>query len=115
MTGQFALFPAPTLTGLQRRDNAHAAQERRYHEWLQAARLEAARVAWKHGQVSADDIAHLPLPDDASPNVRGGVFNSPWFEFAGFTRSRRPEAHHNRLNCYRLTAAGVAAVEGVRR
>lgn len=25
------------------------------------------------------------------------------------------EAHHNRLNCYRLTASGVAAIEGVRR
>lgn len=115
MTAQLTLFPSPTLTGLQRRDSAHAAQERRYHDWLQAARTVAAGVAWKQGQVSADDIAHLPLPEGASPNVRGGVFNSPWFEFAGFTRSRRPEAHYNRLNCYRLTTAGVDAIEGVRR
>jgi hypothetical protein len=112
MSTQLAL---PLLTGRQRRDSAHAAQQRRYHEWLQSVRLVAARVAWSNGQVCADDVAHLPLPDGASPNVRGGLFNSPWFEFAGFTRSRRPEAHHNRLNCYRLTTAGVDVIEGVRR
>lgn len=47
----------------------------------------------------------------ASPNVRGPVFNHAWFAFAGFTRSRRPEAHHNRLNAYRLTPEGRAAME----
>jgi len=112
MTNQLAL---PGLTGLERRDSAHAAQERRYHDWLHEARLVAARVAWRNGQVCADDVAHLPLPDGASPNVRGGLFNSPWFEFAGFVRSQRPEAHHNRINAYRLTAAGVAAMEALRR
>jgi hypothetical protein len=42
--------------------------------------------------------------------VRGPVFNHAWFAFAGFTRSRRPEAHHNRLNAYRLTPEGRAAM-----
>ena len=108
---QLSLF---TLSGRQRRDLALASQERRYHDWLHEARLVAARVAWSNGQVCADDVAHLPLPDGASPNVRGGLFNSPWFEFCGFTRSQRSEAHHNRINAYRLTAAGVAAMEAGR-
>lgn len=112
MTTQPAL---PGLTGRQRRDRAHAAQQRRYHEWMAFARIEAARIAARNGQVCADDIAHLGLPEGASPNVRGPVFNSPWFEFCGFVRSRRPEAHYNRLNCYRLTTAGVDVIEGVRR
>jgi hypothetical protein len=108
MTTQATL---PGFTGRQLRDLAITSQERRYHDWLHEARLVAARVAWSNGQVCADDVAHLPLPDGASPNVRGGLFNSPWFEFAGFVRSQRPEAHHNRINAYRLTAAGVAAME----
>jgi len=102
------------MTGRQRRDNAHAAQQRRYHDWMEAVRLEAARIAATNGQVCADDIAHLGLPDGASPNVRGPVFNHRWFAFAGFTRSRRPEAHHNRLNAYCLTPEGRAAMEVAR-
>jgi hypothetical protein len=107
MSTQLAL---PLLTGRQRRDSAHAAQQRRYHEWMAFARVEAARIAARDGQVCADDIAHLGLPEGASPNVRGPVFNHAWFAFAGFTRSRRPEAHHNRLNAYRLTPEGRAAM-----
>lgn len=93
-------------TGKEMRDYALAAQERRYGDWLAYARLVAVSHAGEHGTVSADDIAHLPLPKGASPNVRGPVFNHHWFEFVGFTRSKRPEAHHNRINVYALSASG---------
>lgn len=42
-------------------------------------------------------------------NVRGCVFNHAWFRFAGFTRSKRPEAHHNRIGMYVLSEAGRRA------
>lgn len=98
-------------SGQELRDMALAGHERRNGDWLSAVRLEAARTALARGTVSADDIAHIPLPDGASANVRGVLFNSPWFEFAGFVRSERPEAHRNRINSWRLSAAGRKALE----
>ncbi len=104
MPTQYSLFDQ--VDGKARRDSALSAQERRYGDWLQQARVLAVAIAASRGTVSADDLAHLPLPDSASPNVRGALFNHPWFAFAGFTRSKRPEAHHNRINLYRLTTLG---------
>ena len=94
--------PTPTLTGRQLRDTAIAAHERNHSAWLAEVRREAIRVAFEHGTVCADDIAHIPLPEGASPNVRGAVFNCREFVFVGFVRSKRPEAHANRLNSYTL-------------
>lgn len=98
------------MTGQQLRDTTLSAQERRHGDWMASVRAEAIRIAYERGTVSADDIAYIPLPEGASPNVRGGVFNHPLFEFSGFVRSKRPEAHFNRLNEYRLSRAGWGRV-----
>lgn len=90
------------LTGEQLKTVALAAHERRHGEWLTAVRKAAMLHAFTHGTVNADDIAHIPLPEGASPNVRGAIFNCPEFVFVGFVRSKRPEAHANRLNSYAL-------------
>jgi hypothetical protein len=92
----------------RRRDDALTGFEYTRTPLLQRARWFAWTHAVRHGTVTADDVhRYVTTPAGQSENWRGGVFNSPWFEWTGeYVHSARPEAHANLIRVYRLTERG---------
>ena len=102
LTSQRSLFDAREserrkVAGMARAASAHG-------EWLEEVREVAVYLCKELGQCSADDLRLYGVkePRDAHPNVWGAVFVDSRFVFAGYTHSKRPEAHSNLIRLWRL-------------
>ena len=86
--------------GIQRRDEALDTLKAKNAEYIQKARSSAFQLL-KNKQakgdaevVCADDIWEIcPPPPEINPKVMGAVLSSKYFSPAGFTRTKRPQAH----------------------
>lgn len=99
---QRGLFDAPESERRKRDGMARAASG--HEEWLAYARRVAVRLAREQGSVSADDLraAGVETPEGVSFNIWGSVFNDSRFVFAGYCKSKRPEAHSNLIRRWSL-------------
>ena len=70
-------------------------------EWLVEAQALAKRLAFKNGEVCADDIHELlPIPGNINRRVMGGVFNG--LRFRRFKKSRRKINHNRHIGVFTL-------------
>lgn len=105
---QFDAKAAGAEEGRRRRDAGKAKAAGKFEKWLKWARDEAAKIAFKRGEVCSDDLHPVcPLPAEAHPNLWGSVFKCDAFEFVRFQPSNRPERHAGVIRVYRLKGASA--------
>jgi len=101
VTTQQLPLPDGAAAGLALRDAALGRMSER--PWVQRARNAARLILSANGNrpISIDNIyAAIGPPPEGSPNQAGCVFATKEFRLAGYTRSRKPEGHFNRIGLW---------------
>lgn len=62
--------------------------------WVASARVEARRLALRHGTVTAEALRRVhPVPPDWDPRILGAVFRTSEWVRVGFVSTPRAMAH----------------------
>lgn len=79
-------------------------------EWLDAARLVAAKLGSSGRNVTIDDVRKVcPPPPDVDPRVCGAVFTRREWIKVGYLNSTRSTCHHRPIAVFRMR--GMEAAE----
>lgn len=100
--------PVPAQTGQELKAAALERHERRHSPLIRNGQRVLARAILEHGFATADDIRdRFVLPTGVNPKALGavpvGLAKAGLIEQAGFTVSRRPEAHRRPVAIWRTS------------